>query len=132
MPPQDDGNVPVSPPDQISVNSGGMIRTFTHYTSGSIGIRGSSFAGNGIVIHTAVHISGRYQKPQSGPSKHGDACRVLPVGLGNNSHLVSVSLQHSADNGMPKGGMIHIGVSDHIYKIQLADASLLQILRRNW
>ena len=32
-----------------------------------------------------------------------------------------MQLQNAADDGMSEGGMIHIGIPDHIHKIKLRD-----------
>ena len=115
----ENGNILIGAADQVAVNDSGVIRPFSHDTARGKGIGFPAVAGDGIVVHHGVHIAARNQKRQPGRSEYIDGFGILPVRLGDDAHAVAVMLQNPADNGVAKGGMIHIGIPNHIYKVAL-------------
>ena len=83
------------------------------------------------MIHHGIHVPGRHQVPQPRLSQNPDTVRVLPVRLGNDAHLIAMGFQDPADNGMPKGRMIHVGVPRNIYKIALLPVPFFHIFPGN-
>jgi len=79
------------------------------------------------MVDHGIHVARGHQKSQPRFSKHRDALPVLPVWLGDDPHLVSAGLQQAADDGVSEGGMVHIGIPDHIDKIALLPASHIHI-----
>ncbi len=117
--------------DQIAVNHRGMIRPFVRLSARGVGIRGPVFPGDKVVIHQGIHVAAGNDKGKPWPPKNRYAFFLFPVRLGNNAHAVTVGLQYSADNGMSKGRVIHIGVTDHIDEIKLLYALCFHIFFRN-
>ena len=127
----ENGNIPIPLTDQIAVNHGGIIGPFTHDTAGSKGIILSSVLGDGIMVDHGIHITAGNQKPQPGSTVNINRLRFFPVRLRNDTHAIPMLLQHTADNGMPKGGMIHISIADHINKIAGSPTPINHILLTN-
>ena len=124
---QNDRNVFVGAADQISIDHSRMIRPLSRFSSRRIRVLLPSFSGNIIVIDHGIHVPGRDEEGELRPSEHVDAPLVLPVRLGNDADAVAVRLQHAADDGMSKGGMIHIGVPDDIDKIRSFNPPLFHL-----
>ena len=118
----ENGHILVGLPNQIAVYYGGVIRSLAHNAAGGEGIGFAAVLGDGIVIDHGVHITAADQKAQTGSAVNIDAFWVAPVGLGDNAHSIAGILQYPADDGVTKGRMIHIGVTDDIYKITLGPA----------
>ncbi len=131
-PPYDNGAVLVYGSKEIAVHNGGIIRPFSHNSSRRIGILASALFRHRVMIYHRIHVTRRDKKSQTRLSKHLNAFGVLPVRLGDNSHLVTMRLQKSGDDGMTKRRMIHIGVSRHIHKITLLPPSDTHILSAYW
>ena len=115
----DDRHILIRGPYQVAVHRHGIVRPFSHDAARCIGVLLPALPGHGIMVHHGIHVSRRYQKPQSGPSQHFNAPFILPVRLGNDSHLISMGLQQPGYNGCAKGRMVHIGVPGHIHKVAL-------------
>ena len=127
-PAQDNRRILVCLPDQVAVHDGGMIRTSSHHSAWRIGIRFSSFFRNRIMIHHGIHVAGRHQKPQPWLSIFRNRSAVLPVRLGDDADLISMSLQMPGNDGVSKGRMVHIGISGHVDKIHPVPSSIDHIL----
>jgi hypothetical protein len=84
--------------------------------------------GDGIVVDHGVHVAAGYQETQAGTAVDVDGLGILPVRLGDDAHRVAVALQNTADDGVAKGMMIHIGVTDNIDKVALVPATVDHIL----
>ncbi len=117
--------------NQIAVDHRGIVRPFSHDAAGGKGISIATPFGDGIVIDHGIHVPAGDDKGQTGLAKETDAGIILPVRLGDNAYRKPVGLQNPTDDGMTKGGMIHIGIPDDIYKIQLLYPTLPKLLRRN-
>ena len=124
---QNDRNIFVGAADQISIDHSRMIRPFSGFSSRRIRILHPSFSGNIIVIDHGIHVPGGDEEGELRPSEYVDAPLVLPVRLGNDADAVAVRLQHAADDGMPKGGMIHVCVPDDIDKVRPVNPPLFHL-----
>ena len=114
--------------NQISVDNGCIIRALSHGPAGCVGIRRTFLFRYIVVIYHGIHVSAGNQKAKPRPSKHINTVRIFPVRLRDNSHLIASGFQNPADDGMPKRGMIHIRIPDHIDKIQLVNSPFLHVL----
>ena len=124
----DDRHILIRGPYQIAVHHHGIVGPFAHDAARCVGIFLPPFFGHGIVVHHGIHVSRRYQEAQPGPSQHFNALFILPVRLGNDSHLISACLQQPGYDGRAKGRMIHIGVAGHIHKVALLPSSDAHII----
>ena len=114
-----DGNLLIGLADQVAVDYGSVVRALAHDPARGKCVRFPVVAGDGIVVHHGIHIAAGHQKGKPGLSEYIDGFRILPVRLRNDAHTVAVMLQHPADDGMTEGGMVYVGIPNHIYKIAL-------------
>ena len=124
----DDGDFLIGLTDQIAVHNSGVVGSLAHHTAGSVGIGFAPVLGDGIVVHHGVHIAAGDQETQSGAAIDIDGGRLFPVRLGDDAHLVARLFQHTADDGVAEGVVIHIRVTDYIDKIALIPAPVNHIL----
>jgi hypothetical protein len=122
------GNILVSLADQIAVAYGCIVRSFSDFAAGGIGIGFTAMLGDGIMVYHGVHVTAGYQKAKSGFAIDIDGFGVFPVGLRNDTHRIAMAFQDSADNGMSKRRMIYISIADHIYKVAALPATIDHIL----
>ena len=125
------GLVGIGPADVVAVDGGGVVRPLSDDAAGSKGVRFPALFGHGVVVDHRVHVAAHHQKGQTGFPQGLDAGGVLPVWLGDDAYLIARVLQHPGDDGVTKGGMVHVGVPDNIYKITLLPAPALHILARD-
>ena len=114
--------------DEVTVDHGGVIRPLAHDPAGGEGIGFPPVLGDGIVIHHGIHVAPGHQKAQPGTAVYVDGLGIFPVRLGNDAYGVAVGLQHPADDGMAEGGMVHVGIPDHIYKVAPVPTPVQHIL----
>ena len=124
----EDGNIFVGLSDQITVDHGGIIRTFAHLAARGKGVCFPLVLGDGIVVDHGVHVATGHQKSQAGTAVDVDGLGILPVRLGDDAHRVAVALQNTADDGVAKGMVIHIGITNDIDKVTLVPATVDHIL----
>ena len=98
-----------------------------HDAAGSKCIGLAALLGHGVVVDHGIHVTAHDQKAQTGLAQSPNAVGVLPVRLGYDAHLEACILQHTGDDGVAEGGMVHIGVADNVYKITLFPASALHV-----
>ena len=79
------------------------------------------------MIDHGIHIAGGYKESQPRLSEHPDALWISPVRLGDDAYPVSSRLQETAYDGMSKGRMVHVRITDHIGEIDLVSSSLFHI-----
>ena len=118
----ENGYVFIGLPDQVTVHDGGIIRALSHDAAGGKGIGFPPMAGDGIVVHHGVHVAAADQKAQPGPAKGRYGLGILPIGLRDDAHAVAPAFQNTADNGVAEGRVIHIGITNDIYKVRLRNA----------
>ena len=128
---QNDRCILIFSSDQVAINGNRMIRSFKRLSSRCIGIRRTMLFGYKIVIDHGVHVSGADEKGKARLSEHVNAFLILPVRLGNDPDLVAVCFQKPCNDRMPKGRVIHIGISRDIDKINLRPASVLHLFSCN-
>lgn len=128
----EDGHVPVGLADEIAVHDGGPVRPLAHDATGGEGVGLPAVMGHGIVVYHGVHIAPCDQKAQSGPSQGADGFGILPVWLGENPHFIPRRLQNPADDGVAKGGMVHVGVTNDIDKVALFPSPGCHICPGDW
>ena len=109
-----------------------MIRSFICHTSRSISIHVSMFFRYKIMIYHRIHVSRSNQETKSRFPKNPDTVFIFPVRLGYDSHRISMVRKNPAYYGVPKGRMIHIGISNHIHKIQLFYIFIFHIFFTDW
>ena len=108
--------------DEVAVDHGGIVRSLTCHAAGGVGIGFAPMLADGIMVDHRVHIAAADQKAQTWRAEFVDRVGILPVGLGENCNLIARVLQHAADDGVPEGGVIDIGVPDDIDEIGLLPA----------
>ena len=113
--------------DQVTVDDHCPIRSFSHLSARRVGIHFSMLLCHRIMIHHGIHITGADKKSKPWLSQCHDTFRMTEIRLGNDPHLIAMTLQQSADDRRSKRRMIHIGITDHIDKIQLINTPLLHI-----
>ena len=127
----EDGDVLIESADQIAVDHGGVVRALAHYAAGGKGIGLAAVLADGVVVYHRVHIAAGNQKAQPRSAENIDGLGIFPIRLGNNAHGIAGVLQHTADNGVAKGGVIYISVTDHVDEIALRPAPVKHFLFRN-
>ena len=127
----EDGNILVALTDQIAVDNGCVVRPFAHNAAGCKCIGFSFVFCDGVVVDHGVHIAAGYQESQTGTAENIDGFGVLPVGLGDDTDAVAVAFQNAADDCVTKRRMIHVGITDHVYKVAAFPATIYHILFAN-
>ena len=128
----ENGDILVHPTDEITVHHRGIVGPLPNHSTGCKGIHLAVLFGHAVVVDHGVHVAASDQKAQTGPTQDGDGLGVLPIRLGDESHFISCRFQHTADDGMAKGGMVHIGIPNDVDKVTLFPASPLHIRFGNW
>ena len=130
-PADEDGNIPVGLADQVAVDNGGIVGPLAHDPAGSEGVRFASVLGDGVMVHHGIHIAAGNQKSKTGAAVNSNGLGIFPVRLRNDADAVAATFQHTADDCMAKGRVVHIGVADYIYKIAGLPAAIQHILSAN-
>ena len=128
----ENGDILVHPADEITVHHRGIVRPLPNHPTRCKGIHLTVLFGHAIVVDHGVHVAAGDQKAQPGPTQNCDGLGVLPIRLGDESHLISCRFQHTADDGMAEGGMVHIGIPNDVDKVTLLPATPLHIRFGNW
>ena len=123
----DDGLVGEAAADEVAVHHRGVVRPLAGDAAGGEGVGPAALFGHGVVVHHGVHVAAHDQKGQTGLPQRQNAAGVLPVRLGDDAHLVAGVLQHPGDDGVAKGGVVHVGVADDIDKITLLPAPAVHV-----
>ena len=123
----DDGNVLERLADEVAVDRDGTIGTAPLLATRGIGVGVAAVLGHRIVVDHGVHVAGADEKAQARLAEHGDAGGVGPVGLADDTHLVAVRIEHAADDGHTKTGMVHVGVAADVDKVALVPAARIHI-----
>ena len=79
------------------------------------------------MVDHGIHVPGAYKKTEPRLAQNSNALLILPVRLRNHTYLIAVSLQNTADDGVSKGRMIHVGVPADIDEITLTPAPFFHI-----
>ena len=108
--------------DQVAVDHGGVVRALAGDAAGGVGVGFTAVLAHGVVVDHGVHVSGADQIAQARRAENIDRIRVPPVRLGADCHLISGAFQHTADDGVAEGGVVHIGVADDVDEIRLLPA----------
>ena len=124
----DDRNIFVRLANQIAVDNCGIVGPFSKNASRRKGIVVPSFFRHGIMIDHGIHIPSADDKSKSRFSININTFFVFPVGLGYDPYPVIICFQNPADNGVTKGGVVHIGIPDNIDKIHAVPSSGFHIL----
>ena len=83
--------------------------------------------GHRVMVDHGVHVAGTDEKAQARLAEHGDAGGVGPVGLTDNAHFVAVRVEHAADDGHAKAGMVHVGVAADVDKVTLVPTARIHV-----
>ena len=124
----EDGHVLVGLADQVAVDHRGVVGPLARDPAGGVGVHFPVVLEDGVVVHHGVHVPAHDQKAQPGPTQDVDGRRVFPVGLGDDAHAIPRVLQHPGDDGVAEGGVVHVGVADHVDKIALVPSPGFHIL----
>ena len=117
-------------PDQVAVHHGSVVRTPARLTARRVRVAASTLLRHRVVVHHRVHVAGRYEEGQPRFAEHGDAFRIVPIGLRDDAHLVAVRLQQTRDDGHAERRMIDVGVARHVYEIDPIPAAFEHLLAR--
>ncbi len=128
---QHDGHVLVRAADQVAVDHVRMVGAQAHLAAGGVEVFGAAVLGHGVVVDHRVHVAAAYEKRQAWLAQDGDACRVAPVGLRDDAHLVAVRLQHARDDGAGKRRVVNVGVAAHKDEVALVPAARRHVLARD-
>ena len=127
----DDGDVPINFSDLIGVDDGGPVGAIPRPVAGGVGIVVAALPGGGVMGHHGVDVAAVDEDPVSGLAEDGEGLVLLPVGLGQDAHPVALILQHTADDGRAKGGVVHVGVAGDQQEVIVVPVPGQHILFRN-
>ena len=122
-----DGSVLERLTDEVAVDRDGSIGAVPLLAAGGIGIGAAAVLGHRIVVDHGVHVAGADEKAQAWLAEHGDTGGVGPVGLADDTHLVAMCIEHAADDGHAKTGVVHIGVATDVDKVALVPAACIHV-----
>lgn len=123
----DDGGILKRLTDEVAVDRDGTIGTAPLLATRGIGVGVAAVLGHRIVVDHGVHVAGADEKAQARLAEHRDAGGVGPVGLADDTHLVAMRIEHAADDGHAKAGVIHIGVAADIDEVALVPATRIHV-----
>ena len=124
-----DGNFRMCPADEVAVDHRGVVRSFAGHAAGGVGVGLTAVLAHGVMVDHGGHISARDEKAEARRAEDVDGVFLLPVRLGYDGDLVARGLQHAADDRVAEGGVIDVGVADHIDKVRLFPAKRAHLLR---
>ena len=125
---ENDRGMGVRLPDEVAVDHGGIVRTFSYHAAGGVSIGLTAVLADGVVIDHGIHIAAADQEAEPWCAEFVDGVGIFPVGLGEDRDLIARVFQHAADNGVPEGGMVDIGIADDVDEIGLLPAERLHLL----
>ena len=120
----EDRYIAVRLPDAVAVHHHRAIRAHACLAAGGISVIVAALLGHGIVVDHAVDHAGGHQEAQARLAEALEGALVLPVRQAEHRHPVAGLLQHAADDGVPEGRVIHIGLANDIYEIRRIPAAL--------
>ena len=123
----DDGRVLERLADEVAVDRDGAVGAVPLFTARGVGIGVATMLGHRVVIDHGVHVAGGDQKAQARLAEHGDTGGIGPVGLTDNAHFVAVCVEHAADDGHAKAGMVHVGVAADVDEVALVPATRIHV-----
>ena len=112
---------------QMGVHGGATVRPFSGLSAGGVLIHRAGLLGHRIARHHTVNIAAADHKGILGAAIFFEALTGGEIRLADVAHPIALCLQHTADDGRAKAGMIHIGITGHQHKIQLIPAAGLHI-----
>ena len=122
-----DGSVFERLADEVAIDRDGSVGTAPLFAAGGVGVGVAAVLGHRIVVDHGVHVAGADEKAQARLAEHGDAGGVGPVGLADDTHLVAMRIEHAADDGHAKAGMVHVGVAADVDKVALVPAARIHV-----
>ena len=123
-----DRHVTVSLSYPIAVNYDRPIGTSPHFSSGAVIIVISSFLRNGVMCHHRINVSGGNEEAESWSAKPLKVLAGLKIRLRKHCHSEAFVLQHTSNYRSTKGRVIHVGISRHVYKVNLRPAEGAHVL----
>jgi len=94
------------------------------FAAGCIGIRGALAFVGGVVVDHAVHAAARHAEEVLGCPEFLEVAQVvLPVGLGDDGHLKTLTLNDPPDDRRAKCRMIDIGIPGNDHDVELFPAT---------
>ena len=109
--------------NEVRIDHGRVVGARAALAARRVGVVAAALLVHRVVVHHGVHVARRHEESQPRLAEHRDAFRVVPIGLGDEAHLVAVGLQHPGDDGAAERGMIHVGVAGDIDKIDRIPAA---------
>ena len=122
-----DGGVLERLTDEVAVDRDGTVGAVTFLAAGGIGVGVAAVLGHRIVVDHGVHVAGADEKAQARFAEHRDAGGVGPVGLADDAHFVAVRVEHAADDGHTKAGVVHVGVAADVDKVALVPTACIHV-----
>ena len=120
--PQDDGRLLEGAADEVGIDHGRVVRAPARFAARAVGVFVAVLLVHRVVVHHGIHVAGGHEEAQARLAEDGHAFRVVPIGLGDDAHLVAVGFQHPGDDGRPEGGVVHVSVAGHVDEVELAPA----------
>ena len=120
---QNDGRFLEGAANEVRIDHGRVVGARAALAARRVGVVVAALLVHRVVVHHGVHVARRHEKSQPRLAEHRDAFRVVPIGLGDEAHLVAVGFQHPRDDGAPEGGMIHVGVAGDVDEVELPPAA---------
>ena len=108
---QHDGHILVGFAAALAVDDGGAVRALAGHITRGVGIVAANFAISRVTVDHRIHIARCHAPEQIGLAQGLERLGTGPVRLGNDAHTKALRLQHTADDGHAKAGMVHISIA---------------------
>ena len=117
--------------DAVAVDDRRAVRPQARPAARGVQVLGARALGRGIVVDHGVDVAGGDHEAVLGPAKARKVPRIVEVRLVEHAHAVAGILQHARDDGVSKGGMVHIRIPGHDDEIRLIPAAREHLLARH-
>ena len=107
----DNWHIFVGLPQPLTVNRHGSVGALARRIPGGVRVVVTPFLVRGVVIDHGVHVAGGHTKEQIRPAQSLERLSRAPVRLRNHADPKTLRLQHAADDGHAKAGVINVAVT---------------------
>ena len=118
-------------PRPLAIGQGRPIRPPADLSAGAVSVVVADLAVGRVMVEHRVHVAGADGEAEPRAAERSPWLARVPVGLAENRHAKALGLQHPAQQGHGKTGMVHIGVASDKHHVDGVPAARSDLGRRH-
>ena len=123
----DDGHIGIELAQAIAVDDRRALRPVAGAAARRIRILMADFLGRRELVEQRIHIARGNKEPQPRLSQAVEVLGGMPVWLGNDTNLIPMFLEETADDGRTEARVIDIGIPRDEDKVKLLPAAFFHV-----